>query len=106
MTTLRAVAESGTAYDDPSEAVLSKLLDDIECGDEQFAIIERVASPETYVQVVKNESGGWLIERRDGGPDAHFAVEVASIDEAHGVLTSWASGTPQAPAPEWTKLEF
>ncbi len=100
--------DSGASYDDPSEDVLFMLLEDIERDDEQFAIVKRTSDPsgQTYAQVVKNGAGGWTVERREGGPDSHYSVDVPSLRQAHEILTCWAFEIPQAPLPDWTRAEF
>lgn len=52
--TLKATTESQRVYLGPSEAVLLKLLDDVEGGYEAFFVIERLEDPtgETYLQVL------------------------------------------------------
>ena len=95
-------------YDDPSEDLLPMLIEDIERGDELFAIVERTchASGQTYPQVIKNGSGGWTIERRDGGADADYSVDVDSLRGAHAILTTWAFEIPHVLPTEWTRVEF
>ena len=84
------------------------LMEDIEHGEEQFAIVKRTSdvSGQTYAQVIQNGSGGWTVERRDGGPDSHYSVDVASLREAHAILTCWAFEIPHVPSPDWTRVEF
>lgn len=108
MSMLRAEVGSGSAHDDPSEDLLFMLMEDVERGDEHFVIVRRVsdASGQTYAQVIKNGTSGWTVERRDGGPDAHHSVDVASLREAHEILTCWAYEIPQVPPPNWIRLEF
>lgn len=108
MSMLRAQVESGASYDDPSEDVLFMLIEDIENGDEQYAIVTRTSdvSGQSYAQVIKNGSDGWTVERRDGGPDSHYSVDVASLRQAHAILTGWAFEIPLDPPPDWTRVEF
>ncbi len=108
MPILRVQVESGTSYDDPSEDLLFMLLEDIERGEEQFAVVERISdvSQQTYAQVIKSVAGGWTVERREGGPDSHYAVDVASLRQAHAILTCWAFEIPQVPPPDWIRVEF
>ena len=84
------------------------LMEDIERGDELFASVKRTSdgSGQTYAQVIKNGSGGWTVERRDGVPDSHFSVDVGTMREAHTILTNWAFEIPQEPIVEWTRVEF
>lgn len=93
---LRATTEQGHVWDDPSEDLLFELLTDVGEGVEQFFIVERLADPsgETYAQVLLDEDGGWLIERRDGAPDRHFAATIADKRAIHEALTGWAFELP------------
>ena len=89
---LRATVESGATWDDPSEDLLFELLTDIERGDEEFIIVERLAdrSGQTYCQSVQEANGGWLVEYRDGAPNRHYRTVVPDIRAAHVILTTWA----------------
>jgi hypothetical protein len=84
--------ESGEAFDDPSEDLLFELLGDIERGDEQFLIVTRLTDPsnETYAQTVRNDDGSWLVERRDGSRERHFAATLPDLGDVHRVMTAWA----------------
>jgi hypothetical protein len=63
--------ESGAVWDDPSEDLLYDLLGVVERGNEQFVVVERTSDPsgQTYVQAIRRDEGGWLLERR--GERAH-----------------------------------
>lgn len=93
---LRATTDQGHVWDDPSEDLLFELLGDVEEGVEQFFIVERLAdqSGEIYAQVILSEGGGWLIERRDGAADRHFAATMPDKRAVHVVLTGWAFELP------------
>ncbi len=93
---LRAVLDSGVTWDDPSEDLLYELLADVDRGEEQYVIVERTLDEagQTYAQVVKDDRTGWIVERREGGPEAHFSVSVPGLVEAHHILTSWAFELP------------
>jgi len=108
MAEMRALTESGASHDDPSESHLFMLLDDVNRNEEQFVIVERTAdrSGQTYAQVIKNTDGSWTVERREGGPSAHFAVEVADMRDAHAALTAWAFELESEPSLNWTRLTF
>lgn len=98
---LRAEMESGAVWDDPSEDLLYELLGDVERGDEQFVVVERTSDPsgQTYVQAILRSEGGWLLERRDGGPDAHYRASLADRRTAHAAVTAWAYELP-----DWAKV--
>lgn len=90
---MRAKAETGEAYDDPSEDLLFMLFEDIANGDEDFFIVERTEdrAGQTYIQVAR-ASSGFVLEYRDGGPDRHFGTECDDMRLAHQVVTGWAFG--------------
>lgn len=107
---LRATTETGAVWDDPSEDVLHELLLDIDRGDEQFFVLERLADPSghTYAQVIR-DGDAWHVERRDGGPEAHFATRVADLGAAHAVLVDWAFGPlpgAEPPPVTWERLQL
>jgi hypothetical protein len=89
---LRALMESGAVWKDPSEDMLFELLTDIEDGREQFLVVERTAdtSGQTYVQSIREGDATYVVERRDGAPEAHFRIGSLSKRDAHAILTGWA----------------
>ena len=93
---LRAEMESGVVWDDPSEDLLYDLLADVERGDEQFIVVERTSDPsgQTYMQAILGDEGGWLLERRDGGPDAHYRASSDDVRTVHAAMTAWAFELP------------
>jgi hypothetical protein len=106
---LRAKMESGETWDDPSEGLLFMLLCDIEGEEETFVIVERLSdrSGQTYAQVIRNDDGGWMIERRDGGPDHHYRAVFSDLHTVHAVLTAWAFELPSFPGPNaWETMTF
>jgi hypothetical protein len=95
-TLLRATMESGATWDDPSEDLLYELVSEIERGDEKFMVIERLRDPtrQTYAQCVKQDNGSFLVERRDGGLNAHFRYVADSSRQARDIVMSWAFELP------------
>ena len=89
---LRASMESGDSWDDPSEDLIFELLGDIERGDEEFMVIDRLSdkSGQTYAQVTTGADNKWIVERRDGSPDRHYRATCADLRAAHEALTAWA----------------
>ena len=89
---LVARMESGEVWDDPSEDVIYDLMLDIEKGREVYMILDRIAdgSGQTYAQVIRGETGRWIVERRDGSPEHHYECSFDGMREAHRVLTNWA----------------
>jgi hypothetical protein len=112
---IRAKTGTGATWGDPSEDLLYELLLDIDRGDEEFFIIERLADPSghTYVQVIKDD-GDWIVECREGGPASHFRSRVPDIRDAHRALVFWAHGgllgarpgTADGPDLAWDRLQF
>lgn len=89
---LRAQPENGRTWDDPSEDLLFTLLEDIESGEGTFLVVTRTAdaSGQTYAQALRRDDGSYLVEHREGGPDAHFGTVVADVRAAHALLAGWA----------------
>lgn len=101
--------ESGVTWDDPSEDLFFMLLRDIEGDEETFVIVERLSDPsgQTYAQVIRSDDEGWILERRDGGPDRHYRAVFADLRTAHAVLTAWAFELPSFPGPDaWETMTF
>jgi len=104
-----ATTSSGERYDDPSEDLLFELLLDIERGVETFCIVGRVRDPsgQTYAQVIRNEDESWLVERREGSADRHFAAEFRDLRDAHRALTTWTHELDLDPsADRWQRVVF
>jgi hypothetical protein len=89
---LRAVSESGEAWDDPSEDLLFELLADVDHGKADFLIVERVSDPsgQTYAQSLRRDDGRYAVEWRDGSLERHYTTVAADMREAHALLTGWA----------------
>lgn len=106
---LIATASSGERFEDPSEDLLFELLLDIEQGVETFCIVARLGDPagQTYAQVMRNEDGSWLVERREGSADRHFSAELRDRRDAHRALTTWAHELDlDPPADHWHRVAF
>lgn len=104
---LRVTNESGETWDDPTEDLLFMLLEDIEAGEGTFLILERLsdASGDTYVQAQKQGGGHYLVERREGAPEEHWATVVADMRATHRLVTGWAFGLDDWSAHvSWTKV--
>lgn len=107
--TIRASVESGNSWDDPSEDHLFLLVEDIERGDESYLIVERLndSSGQTYLQTIRNEDGGYLVERRDGSADKHFQTRASDYKYAHALIAAWAFGERGVGTPdEWMPVRF
>jgi hypothetical protein len=76
----------------PRRTLLFELLSDIERGDEEFVIVERLSDPEgqTYMQLVLDHDGTYTVEHRDGSAEEHYRAATADKREAHAVLWRWA----------------
>ena len=91
---LRAVTESGTTWDDPSEDLLFELLSDLERGEESFFVVKRLGVADVYIQVLFQDDRQYLVERRDGGAPLHFAATCPDKRIVHEILVKWAFELP------------
>ncbi|MCM0674038.1 hypothetical protein NCC78_04885 [Micromonospora phytophila] len=106
---LRVRMESGQIWDDPSDDLLFELLSDMERGNEQFLVMDRLAdvTGQTFVQVARTEVGGYQVEYREGDADRHFQAFTEDKRIAHSVITSWAFELPGwRNALPWVPLRF
>ncbi|MBO0853652.1 MAG: hypothetical protein J2P18_07780 [Nocardia sp.] len=55
-----------------------------------YLIVER--ADHVYIQTYRDESGGYTLEHRDGGPDRHFAVRLAGGDQVATLIWDWTTG--------------
>ena len=92
---LRAETADGTSYDDPSAALLRRLLGELAPGN-QFLVIDRLdaVNDEHYMQVYREGHGIYAVEYREGAADHHFEAMAGDLHEVHDVLTGWAAGAP------------
>ena len=93
---LRVRMESGQTWEDPSEDLLFELLSDMERGEEQFFVMDRLAdvTGQTFVQVARTDAGGYQVEYREGDEDRHFQAFTEDKRTVHSVITSWAFELP------------
>ena len=91
---LRATMSSGATWDDPSEDLLFILLSDIEEGAEEYVVVHRLGSEQTYAQATVLGDSTFLIEYRDGSADRHFAAESSDKRVVHAAMTGWAFQLP------------
>jgi len=107
---LRAKTSTGDTYDDPSEDLLFMLFEDVQRGDAEFFIVDRLTDPaaQTFAQTVpdNNTAGGWIVERREGSADAHFSASFPDLRSAHEALTRWTFGLQPDPDTAWERLDF
>jgi hypothetical protein len=106
---LRATMESGQIWHDPSEDLLFELLSDIERGEEQFLVVERLADAtgQTFAQVARTGANGYQVEYREGDEDSHFQAFTEDKRLVHSVLTAWAFELPGwRTALPWALLRF
>jgi hypothetical protein len=90
---LRASNEAGESYDDPSEDVLFELLRELG-EDNSFLIVDRLDRPDSFMQTVRDGSGTFVVEYREGSKESHYATTIDSMRETHKVMTAWASELP------------
>ncbi|MGC5022405.1 hypothetical protein [Micromonospora sp. DT47] len=93
---LRVTMESGETWDDPSEDLLFELLSDMERGEEQFLVVDRLADAtgQTFAQVARTHAGEYQVEYREGGADHHFQAFSEDKRLVHSVITCWAFDLP------------
>lgn len=84
------------------------LFEDIDRGEADFLIVTRLndVSGQTYAQTIRDDNGTWIVERREGSPDAHFIASFPDLRSAHAAITIWAFGTPGADEASWEKVSF
>jgi hypothetical protein len=92
---LRAETAYGRSYDEPSGALLLRLLGELGPGN-QYLIVDRLDAPnaEHYMQVYREGDGTFTIEYRAGAADRHFETVAADLRKTFTVLTGWAADTP------------
>ena len=107
---LRALTDGGVVLEDPSDAELLGLLEDIDAGEGTALVVERADDPtgQTYVQVLRTEAEpGWEVEHRAGSPDKHFRTVVGDVESAHHLVAGWALERPDwLRSVMWTRVEF
>lgn len=106
---LKAFNESEQIWEDPSEDLLFMLLEDIERGDEEFLVVERLADPsqQTYAQAARNADGTYVVEYRDGSPQNHPGTTVEDMRSAHSLITGWAFELPGwRDSVTWSRISF
>ncbi len=101
---LRANVGTEHSWDDPSEDLLLELLLALDRLEHDFLIVERATDPTggTYAQVIllrrdsnpflRKDAEGWVLERREGGPEAHFSAAFDDVAATHRCLVGWAFG--------------
>jgi hypothetical protein len=89
---IRALAENGDSWDDPSEDLLFELMTDVDRGEGTWVIVERVSDSagQAYGQVLRQSSDAWVMEHREGSPESHVGTTVTNLRQAHALLTGWA----------------
>ena len=98
---LRAQTSNDEQYDDPSEDLLFMLLDELQPDD--YVIVERPddQTQQTYAQVLRTGSQGYLIERREGSAETHAFARSADMRSIHADLTTWAHGVARPYVLAW-----
>ncbi len=106
--TIAVRMESGKVWEDPSEDFLFMLFEEVNEGESDWLIIERLSdtSGQTYLQSAKDEDG-FVVEYRDGSPDSHFGAYVSDFRKAHEIATGWAFGLPGwSERASWSRVDF
>ena len=50
--------------------------------------------------------GAYLVEVRDGGPDAHYRAMIASYDETLAAFETWMATRERLPQVDWTLIDM
>jgi hypothetical protein len=93
---LHAENEAGESWEDPSEDMLFILLDELGPKN-SFLIVERLDAPDpdqTYMQVLRLEEGGYIVECRYGAAERHYQARARCMRKVHRILAGWAHRLP------------
>lgn len=106
----KATLANGVEWMDPSEDLLFELFGDIERGDIEFFTVEKLSdgTGQTFVQAIVDADRQWIVEYRDGSPEAHYSSRFDGLRDAHAVMTAWCFGHDPAllEAIEWERVTF
>jgi hypothetical protein len=95
---LRATNEAGETWDDPSEDMLFMLIDELENPGNAFLIVERLGPDREghFMQVVAPDTARaqYVLEYREGPPEAHYGTAIAAMRDVHETMTAWAFDLP------------
>jgi hypothetical protein len=88
--------EFGDPIADPSGGVLWNLLDGLSPDEgSSYLIAERSADAATYLQVLREDDGQFLVEHQAGAVTAHFRAPARlTLEQAHDVLRRWVFDEP------------
>jgi hypothetical protein len=87
---------SGRMFAQPSDQLLSELIDAVEEGTEEFLIAENLTDPtgHTYFQTILDDDRRFIVEHRDGDADRHFRALTPDKALVHAAMAGWAAGRP------------
>ncbi|MEJ2579538.1 MAG: hypothetical protein P8Z68_10690 [Kineosporiaceae bacterium] len=110
---VRAVDDSGTAWENPTQAVLQTILSDLSAT-HPFVVVERHdrgPSNEYYMQVYLNDDRSHVVEFRDGDANRHYQALIPPQQEGvapiAALIADWAyGGTQWQRALPWQQLRF
>lgn len=97
---LRVTDAVGNTYDDPSAALVTYLVHQLE-ADDSFLILSRLDAPneEYFAQTMHATDGTWYVEYRQGSAAQHWTATAEDAAGVAQVLRGWAAGTA-----EWRNL--
>ena len=81
---------------DPSEETLREMVRDLAHDTEEHLVVGLLAdrSGQTYVQVLHDAGGRWVVEHRAGSEETHAHAVVPDVDVAAAIVVAWAAGDP------------
>lgn len=108
MLPIRVQTAHGRSYERPALPFLSELAGRLDADENDFLIVERIASdPEVFIQVAYDGDGAYQLEHRAGSHDRHFQTRLPTAAEVVEVMARWAhqeKGWDLGPV--WERLEF
>lgn len=75
--------------------------------DVDFLIVGETHDGDQYIQTMYQPAeGAYLVEVRDGGPDAHYRAMIASYDETLAAFETWMATRERLPQVDWTLIDM
>ncbi|MFC9894256.1 DUF6928 family protein [Nocardia sp. NPDC127579] len=104
--TLRARSQNGACVDDPSPDTVIEMLGALTAPYNNFLILERLDTAQTFIQTYRHRGGEFDLEYREGNADTHFHTTAASSNEVSAALIGWSTGrSAWHDLFEWTRLD-
>lgn len=75
--------------------------------DVDFLIVGETHDGDQYIQTMYQPAEeAYLVEVRDGGPDAHYRAMIVSYDEALAAFQTWMATRERLPQADWTLIDM